>query len=252
MSVVTNLRVVSLAERPDLASAMLTMESTWPAYVRAEPLLVNWAFERHAEHQLVVLDGEGDDEQVIARAASVPFAWDGDLDSLPDTGWDEVLRQSMLDTYAGRELTAVCALEIAVVPGRQDRNLSSRTLVALNDNARRLGFADLVAPVRPSNKHAEPHVPITEYATRTREDGLPADAWLRVHVREGGQVVRICPASMAIAGSLAQWREWTGLPFDTDGPVVVPGALTPVEVNVAHDRAVYVEPNVWIRHRLGN
>jgi hypothetical protein len=55
---------------------------------------------------------------------------------------------------------------------------------------------------------------------------------------------------MAIAGSLAQWREWTGLPFDTDGPVVVPGALTPVEVSVAHDRAVYIEPNVWIRHRL--
>ena len=32
--------------------------------------------------------------------------------------------------------------------------------------------------------------------------------------------------------------------------MTVPGALTPVEVNVAHDRAVYVEPNVWVRHRL--
>jgi hypothetical protein len=71
-----------------------------------------------------------------------------------------------------------------------------------------------------------------------------------VHVREGGQVVKMCPASMAIAGSLAQWREWTGLPFDTSGPVTVPGALTPVEVSVPHDRAVYIEPNVWIRHRL--
>jgi hypothetical protein len=28
-----------------------------------------------------------------------------------------------------------------------------------------------------------------------------------------------------IAGSLAQWRAWTGLPFDTDGEVEVPGAL---------------------------
>ena len=250
MSVVTNPRVVSLAERPDLATAMLTMEATWPAYVRAEPLLVDWAFERHAEHQLVVLDGEGDDEHVIGRAAAVPFAWDGELDSLPDTGWDEVLRQSMADTYAGRPLTAVCAPEIAIVPGLRARNLSGRTLVALNENARRLGFADLMAPVRPSNKHAEPELPIAEYVTRTREDGLPADAWLRVHVREGGEIVRICPASMAIAGSLAQWRDWTGLPFDTDGPVAVPGALTPVEVSVAHDRAVYIEPNVWIRHRL--
>ncbi len=250
VSVATNLHVVSLAERPDLANAMLTMEATWPAYVRAEPLLVDWAFERHPDYMLVVLDGEGDDERVIARAASLPFHWDGDVHSLPDTGWDEVVRQSMADTYAGRELTAACALEIAIVPGLQARNISGRTLAALNDNARRLGHADMMAPVRPSNKHAEPFLPITEYAARRRPDGLPEDAWLRVHVRAGGEILKVCPASMAIAGSLAQWREWTGLPFDTDGPVAVPGALTPVEVNVAHDRAVYIEPNVWIRHRL--
>lgn len=242
--------MVSLAERPDLAEAMLTMEATWPAYIRAEPLLVDWAFERHAAYMLVVLDGEGADEKVIARAASVPFAWDGDLDSLPDTGWDETLRQSMADTYAGRELNAVCALEIAVVPGRLARNMSGRILAALNANARRFGHTDVMAPVRPSNKHTEPDLPIAEYVARTRPDGLPTDAWLRVHVRQGGQIIKVCPVSMTIGGSLAQWRAWTGLPFDTSGPVTVPGALTPVEVSVEHDRAVYIEPNVWIRHRL--
>ena len=94
-------------------------------------------------------------------------------------------------------------------------------------------------------------MPIAEYAARTRPDGLPADPWLRVHVREGGQILKVCPVSMTIAGSLAQWRGWTGLPFDTSGPVAVPGALTPVEVSVEHDRAVYIEPNVWVRHRSG-
>jgi hypothetical protein len=239
--------VVSLAERPDLAEAMLNMEATWPAYIRAEPLLVDWAFDRHAAYQLVILD---DDDRVIARAASVPFAWDGDVNSLPDTGWDETLRQSMVDTYAGRELNAVCALEIAVVPGQLAKNMSGRILSALNGNDRAHGHTDVMAPVRPSHKHTEPELPIAEYAARVREDGLPTDPWLRVHVREGGQIIKICPASMAIGGSLAQWREWTGLPFDTSGPVAVPGALTPVDVNVEHDRAVYIEPNVWIRHRL--
>jgi hypothetical protein len=243
----TELRVVSLAERPDLAEAMLNMEATWPAYIRAEPLLVDWAFDRHAAYQLVILD---DDDRVIARAASVPFAWDGDVNSLPDTGWDETLRQSMVDTYAGRELNAVCALEIAVVPGQLAKNMSGRILSALNGNARAHGHTDVMAPVRPSHKHTEPELPIAEYAARVREDGLPTDPWLRVHVREGGQIIKICPASMTIGGSLAQWREWTGLPFDTSGPVAVPGALTPVDVNVEHDRAVYIEPNVWIRHRL--
>jgi hypothetical protein len=248
MFTTTELRVATLAERPDLDTAMLTMEASWPDYIRPEPMLITWAFERHAQHQLVLLD---DDDNVVARAASVPFAWDGDPASLPDTGWDEALRQCMLDTYAERELTALCALEIAVVPGKRAQNLSGRTLEALAAHARGCGFTDIVVPVRPSNKHAEPHLSMADYVARTRTDGLPNDPWLRVHVRAGGQILKICPASMTIAGSLAQWRGWTGMPFDTSGLVVVPDALTPVEVSVEHDRAVYIEPNVWVRHRLG-
>lgn len=242
----TTLQVVTLAQRPDLTDAMLTMEAEWPPYIQPDPMLVGWAFNRYPHHQLVVLDGP----EVVARAASVPFAWDGDPASLPDTGWDEALRTSMLDTYAGRELTALCALEVAVVPGKRGLDLSGRTLAAVADNARRHGYSEIVVPVRPSNKHTEPHVPMAEYVARTRDDGLPADPWLRVHVRAGAEVLKVCPVSMTISGSLTQWREWTGLPFDTSGPVVVPGALTPVEVNVPHNRAVYIEPNVWTRHRL--
>ncbi len=56
---------------------------------------------------------------------------------------------------------------------------------------------------------------------------------------------------MIVTDSLAQWRHWTGQPFDTDGPVVVPGALVPVHCSLAHDHAAYVEPNVWVHHPLG-
>lgn len=238
--------VVTLAERPDLETAMLEMEAAWPEFIRPDPVVTGWTFEQHPAHQLMVLDGE----EVVARAAAVPFCWDGDPASLPDTGWDEALRLAMLDTYDGREPNTLCALEVAVVPEQRSRHLSGQTLAAVADNARHHGFDDVVVPVRPSGKHLAPDVPMTEYAARTRDDGLPEDPWLRVHVREGGEVVGVCPVSMTISGSLAQWRDWTGLPFDTSGPVTVPGALNPVEVSVEHDRAVYVEPNVWVRHRL--
>ncbi|MFJ2651606.1 N-acetyltransferase [Streptomyces sp. NPDC087420] len=243
----SDLHVVSLAERPDLEEAMISMESSWPAYIRPDPLLVEWGFDRHTEHQLVVIDEQG---QVIARAAGVPLSWDGDPGRLPDTGWDEALRQCLSDTYAGRELTALCALEIAIAPGRQSQNLSARTLRALTEHARGKGFRDLVGPVRPSLKHERPDLPMDEYVGLLRPDGLPQDPWLRIHVRAGGEVLRVCPASMTISGSLRQWREWTGLPLDASGPVAVPGALTPLTVSVEHDYAVYVEPNVWVRHRL--
>jgi hypothetical protein len=53
-----------------------------------------------------------------------------------------------------------------------------------------------------------------------------------------------------IASSLDNWREWTGLPFDETGEVIVPKALVPVQCNVEHGYAAYVEPNVWVQHDL--
>jgi hypothetical protein len=85
---------------------------------------------------------------------------------------------------------------------------------------------------------------------RTRADGLPHDPWLRVHARAGAEVVAVAPTSMTVAGSLAEWRQWTGLAFDSTGDVEVPGALLPVRCEPQHDFAVYVEPNVWMHHRL--
>ena len=55
---------------------------------------------------------------------------------------------------------------------------------------------------------------------------------------------------MTISGTLAGWRDWTGLPFDVSGDLVVPGALVPVHASVEQDHAVYVEPNVWMQHPL--
>jgi hypothetical protein len=53
---------------------------------------------------------------------------------------------------------------------------------------------------------------------------------------------------MTIAGTRAEWEEWTGLTFPEDGEYVVPGALVPVRFKSG--RGVYVEPNVWMRHAL--
>ena len=78
----------------------------------------------------------------------------------------------------------------------------------------------------------------------------PVDPWLRVHVRAGGEIVGVAPFSMTVVGTLDDWRGWTGLPFEDDGELDVPGALAPVLVNLRQGLAVYVEPNVWVRHRV--
>ena len=242
--------VVTIADRPELAEAVRTMPTGLPAFMLNDPMGWNFAslVALFPAYQLALLD---DDATVIGRGNSAPIPWDGTPADLPDQGWDDVLGRAVRAHLAPRPTPAVAAFQIVVLPERRGQGLSRLVVAAMRDNARLHGHTSLVAPVRPNGKDADPATPMEEYARRVRVDGLPTDPWLRVHARLGATIVKVCPASMAIAGSLKQWREWTGLPFDQEGMITVPGALAPVHVSIAHDRAVYVEPNVWMRHRLG-
>ena len=53
-----------------------------------------------------------------------------------------------------------------------------------------------------------------------------------------------------IEGTPEEWHAWTGLTFPDSGPYVVPGALQPVEFDLAWNRGVYEDPNYWMRHAL--
>ncbi|MFE2293401.1 N-acetyltransferase [Streptomyces sp. NPDC059452] len=247
-----DLHITTLAERPELAAALDRMPDTWPEFVLED--IVGWAnFGRIAvefpQYVLVATDPDG---TVVARAYSVPFELNAPgRGELPVGGWDRVLLWAFSDLRRGRTPDTVSAIEITVATGHHGKGFSGRMLAALRENAGRLGFGEVVAPVRPSGKHLRAALPMEEYVRLTRaEDGLPEDPWLRVHVRAGGVVDSVAPVSMTVSGTLAQWREWTGLPFDAEGPVEVPGALVPVHCSPAHGYAVYTEPNVWVRHRV--
>jgi hypothetical protein len=242
------LTISVLADRPDLAAAMWEMDSPWPEFMRHDPiggLFYSNVESRFADYVLVAQDEAG---ALVAQAFSVPFVLGGS--DLPVNGWGHAIRSGLLASLHGEEPDAVSAIEIVVRTDLQGQGLSGRMLEAMRANAARLGFAELVAPVRPNQK-TDVHEPMAAYASRLRDDGLPVDAWLRVHVRAGGVIDRVAPRSLVVPGTLEEWREWTGLPFDTTGPVEVPKALAPVWCDVEHGTATYVEPNVWVRHRTG-
>ncbi|MCB5182679.1 N-acetyltransferase [Streptomyces antimicrobicus] len=246
----TEIEITTVAERPELAARLWDMEDLWPEFAGYDSvgrLLYPRMVTELPEYVLVATDGD----EVVARAFSVPFALHAEgRGELPARGWDEVLLWAFSDLRRGVAPDTVSAIEITVATGRRGEGLSGRMLAAMRENARSRGFAEVVAPVRPSGKHAEPDTPIHAYAYRTREDGLPYDPWLRVHVRAGATVHGVAPLSMTISASVEDWRAWTGLPFDRPGPVHVPGALTPVHCDPSQGYAVYVEPNIWVRHPL--
>lgn len=198
-----------------------------------------------------VLFAEDERGEVVANAYSVPFALGVEhRGRLPSNGWDTVLVWAFSDLRRGVRPDTVSAISVSIAPQAQGRGLSGVMLSAVRDNARARGFLEVVTPVRPNAKHLEPHTPMEEYARRVRPDGLPQDPWLRVHARAGATIDSVAPASMTVAASLADWRRWTGLPFDTDGDIEVPGGLVPERCEVKRGYAVYVEPNVWMRHPL--
>ncbi|MEU9185291.1 N-acetyltransferase [Streptomyces sp. NPDC048484] len=257
------LRIASLAECPEMYGRVTAMADTWPEFLRND-LVGNAHYGRIArELPEYVLFAEDESGEVVAHAYSVPFALgsgsgsgsggggEGEgLGALPARGWDEVVVWAFGDLRHGTTPDTVSAISVVVAPHAQGTGLSARMLSAMRDNARAKGFGQVVAPVRPSAKHLEPRSAMEEYAFRTRDDGLPHDPWLRVHVRAGARIEAVAPASMTVAASLDEWRGWTGLPFDKEGQIEVPGALVPVHCEPARGYAVYVEPNVWVRHAL--
>jgi GNAT superfamily N-acetyltransferase len=247
-----DLMIGSLADRPDLAPIFDLFPDSWAEFLYHDPVTER-LFDRlvalHPESNLIAIDRDAPDRPV-ARACAFPFRWAGDPDKeLPPGGYDRVL----LDGFADRDRPRgpiAAALEITIRPDMRGSGLSRVMLDALRDTLRGLGYTSLVAPVRPNEKHRWPHESMDTYLTRFRPDGLPQDAWLRTHVRAGARVVGVAPYSMTVLGTLAEWRGWTGLPFDESGPVLVPQGLVPVYCDVEHEVGTYVEPNVWMHHRL--
>jgi len=241
--------VTTLAERPELEGPLDELTRFWPRFMLEDPIadLYYRDLSLVADTVWVATDGA----RTVARAFATPVALgpEHDRPELPEDGWDAVVRHAWHDRLDGRAPTHLSALEIMIEPSHRGTGLATRMIEVMRDAGRERGLAALLAPVRPTRKAEEPDTPMTAYAARRRPDGLPADPWLRTHVRAGGAQREVCPASMTIGAPLAAWRAWTGLALDRTGPTHVPGALVPVHVDVEQDHAVYVEPNVWVVHR---
>jgi hypothetical protein len=244
--------ITTLAERSDHPSGAPFDAGPWGEFMRHNRISDAFFWQsRHAFRELC-LTATTEDGTVVAAAHAVRFAADSPgREELPEGGWEQVVVWAFMDGRQGVASTTACALDISVAVAVQGQGLAKQMVGALRQATADCGLSRLVAPVRPTWKDREPRTPMEPYARRVRADGLPYDPWLRTHVRAGGQIVGVAPTSWVVAASLSRWREWTGLPFDEDGPVDVPHALVPVQCDTQAGHAVYVEPNVWVRHAVG-
>lgn len=242
--------LVSAADRPDLVQTAEAMGSDqWPAWLSTEALRTYWSaiYEPPlAAYQTMAIDADG---RVVGLANSIPFFLPPGT-PLPDTGWDAVLEWGVLGARAGTVPNTLSALSVAIEAGHRGTGLAARLLEAMKPPARAAGIAAMVAPVRPTLKALYPLQDFATYCSWRRADGTPFDPWLRTHEALGATVVGPAVASQTIIGTLEQWQRWTGLRFPADGSYAIPGALAPVVIDLAADRGVYLEPNLWMEHPL--
>lgn len=249
------LKVVTVADDPSLVERMAALtDRAWPPFVTESsyagdlPTKPHWMgiYTRWPHLQFALIDD--DSGEMLACGNALAFAWDGDADELPDTGWDWAMSQAQEDFAARRTPRTMCALSITVEPACRQKGLSSRIVEEMRRIGRAAGFQRLLAPVRPTLKSRYPITPIETYIAWTNGKGLPFDPWLRVHARLGAQLISACTRSMSFKGTIRQWEEWSGLRFPTSGLYTVEGALVPVRIYREADMGLYIEPNVWMVH----
>jgi hypothetical protein len=249
MTSTEDVTIVTLAERPDLLPILSPLvSSVWAEFMKHDAVsnrVWNRLYTTFADFQYLLMDADG---TPLAACNSIPVVWDGDPNSLPETGWDWALGGGVEAFDSGMTANTLSAIGIQIDPAQRSRGLSTIALKAMKDIAARHGFRALIAPVRPTLKHLYLLTSIDRYVKWTNDKGELFDPWLRVHARLGATLIRPCHQSMHISGTVAEWAEWTGMAFPESGRYIVPTALEPVDIDVEANHGVYVEPNVWMIH----
>src|SRR5215470_14244319 len=129
-----DVRISTLADRPDLEEQLWNFPGAWPAFMYEDPtagLYYAIATEVYPEFILVAVDSSQPDV-LVAKGFSVPFAWPSDPASkLPEGGWDEVIRRATYDRFDGTTPNLVSALEITIAVEHRGKGLAAQMVDAM-------------------------------------------------------------------------------------------------------------------------
>jgi hypothetical protein len=227
----------------DLGSVM------WPEFMQHDTIVnKNWPklYSDFLNCQFALFDNE----KLVGIGNAVHLNWRKPFEDLPVAGLDWAMEKAIDDFRIGIDSNLLIGVQILINSEYQSRGVSYQMLDIMKQVANANGLEHIALPVRPTLKYKYPLIPMDEYMNWENDEGLPFDPWLRVHIKSGGEIAKICENSMVISGSISEWEEWTGLRFCASGDYVVDKALTPIKVDKTNNIGKYIEPNVWILHKV--
>jgi len=214
-------QVISPSNREDYRDLVRGLtKAAWPEFMLHDQIaneLWHELLDRFADYQLALYDT--DEKRVAAMGNSFPLRWDYSLETLPEAGWDWAFVEAVNNHKQKLSPNVQCAIQVVIRADYQDNG-------------------------------QYPLINIDDYIKWETDESLPFDAWLRVHVRLGGRIIKTCHESKIIRGTRSEWEQWTKIIFPQSGEYIIPSALNPIQMNIEKDEGIYVEPNVWMAHEI--
>ena len=245
-----DLTVVTFNQRPDLFDQQEQIcGRAFPEFLYySDTAAAFWEkmISFHDAFQFMLLE----QDQVAAVINCLPMDLDMPVGTLPDHAFDWAFEKSIKDYEDGNKPNAAVGVQIVVSEAYQGKGVSGTAIEALKKACLQKGLAKIIIPVRPTLKSRYPLQSMEDYIRWKRDDGLPFDPWLRVHVKCKASIVKVCGNAVEIKGTVAQWEKWTKMVFPLSGEYVVDGALRPVSIDRERNMGRYVEPNVWVSYDL--
>lgn len=186
------------------------------------------------------------DSKLVAFASAVLISVDPKAASYPNEGW----RFALKAYYRGGKVNCLCLLSANVDPEFRSLKFSYALIQAAKEIATSLSLSCVLAPVRPTQKSQFPSLLIAEYLEMKSAQGEIYDPWLRTHEKLGGEILNICSESVLVKASLNKWQEWLG-PTVLSSSFVPEMGLVPVFVDQQKNIGIYIEPNIWVRYKMG-
>ena len=221
----------------------------WPEFMQHD-IVVNkfWTdlFNKFSDFQFSLVHNSS----TIGIGNSIHLHWVKPFDELPDNGIDWAIEKGFRDLKSNVKSNLLIGLQISVDKNYQGLGLSTKLLQIIKDISKNHGIDNLAIPVRPILKSKFPLVPMNDYIKWSKEDGLPYDPWIRLHVKAGGRIIKPCNKAMTISGSISDWESWTEHDFPGTGQYIIEGALVPIMIDKEKNIGEYIEPNVWMLHTV--
>jgi GNAT superfamily N-acetyltransferase len=197
--------------------------------------------QEFSTYQVMIVDEQKG--RVIGTISSVPVSWHDSLDNFPENGWDWAFSNPSLNGNWH------CTLLIDILPEYRGQGLAKQALLKAKHIGQTYRHKGTLIPVRPTHKAEFPYLPMKIYVEKRRNDGKIYDPWLRLHLENGGQLVKICHRAMTVKLPLTDWYRFNAKasPYNSN-ELIVPGGLVPVTISPEQNIGIYEEPNVLILH----